>query len=104
MSKTSKNLTMALAILVLLGVGGIFIERKLRQKVASPGSKLNRPLVVGLTSWPGYAGGIVANGGFRPNNENIYFRKYGLEIQFLLIEDVDARGKAFAKGGPDGID
>lgn len=65
---------------------------------------LDRPLVVGLVSWPGYAGGIVANDGFKENPGSIFYKKYGLLVRFVLIEDIDARGKAFAKGGPDGVD
>jgi NitT/TauT family transport system substrate-binding protein len=68
------------------------------------GSKLGRPLRVGVVTWPGYAGGIAANNGFAPNKDCIYWTKYGQTVQFLLMEDVDVRNKAFAKGGEDGVD
>jgi len=68
------------------------------------GSKLGRPLRVGIVTWPGYAGGLVANNGFAPNKDCIYWTKYGQTVQFLLMEDVDVRNKAFAKGGEDGVD
>ena len=74
------------------------------QSLNSHTTDLDRPLVVGLLSWPGYAGGIVANNGFEPNEESIFYKKYGLKVKLVLIEDIDARGKAFAKGGPGGID
>ncbi|MDQ3747223.1 MAG: hypothetical protein M3444_22865, partial [Acidobacteriota bacterium] len=63
-----------------------------------------RPLRVGIVTWPGYAGGLVANNGFKPNHDCIFFNKYGLEVEFLLMEDIDVRNKAFAKGGADGVD
>jgi NitT/TauT family transport system substrate-binding protein len=65
---------------------------------------LGRPLRVGVVTWPGYCGGIVANGGFKPNKECIYWKGQKLLVEFKLMEDVDARAKAFAKGGPDGVD
>ncbi|MBX3119729.1 MAG: OmpA family protein [Fimbriimonadaceae bacterium] len=65
---------------------------------------LGRPLRVGIVTWPGYAGGLVANGGFKPNKECIYYKNHKLLVEFLLMEDVDVRAKAFAKGGPDGVD
>jgi len=65
---------------------------------------LGRPLRVGIVTWPGYCGGIVANGGFKPNRECIYWQGHKLLVEFLLMEDVDARAKAFARGGPDGVD
>ena len=65
---------------------------------------LDRPLRVGIVTWPGYAGGIVANNGFKANKESIYWRRFKLPVEFMLMEDVDARNKAFAKGGKDGVD
>src|SRR5882672_7454754 len=68
------------------------------------GSKLGRPLRVGVVTWPGYAGGIVANNGFKANKDCIYWTKYNQTVEFLLMEDVDLRNKQFAKGGDDGVD
>lgn len=65
---------------------------------------LGRPLRVGVVSWPGYGGGIVANNGFKPNRQSIYWNNHQLLVEFLLLEDMDARSKAFARGGPDGVD
>jgi NitT/TauT family transport system substrate-binding protein len=65
---------------------------------------LGRPLRIGVVTWPGYAGGIVANGGFKPNKQCIYWNNHKLLVEFLLMEDVDARAKAFARGGADGVD
>src|SRR5436305_1051096 len=63
------------------------------------GGLLGRPLRVGIRTWPGYAGGIVANNGFKPNMDSIYYRQYNLCVEFMLIEDVDTRAKALARGG-----
>lgn len=90
-----------LVVVALLGV--VFYKTFTAVKVTSK-VDLDRPLIVGVVSWPGYAGGIVANGGFKENAESIFTKKYGLPVKFVLIEDIDARGKAFAKGGPDGVD
>lgn len=62
---------------------------------------LKRPLKVGVVTWPGYCGGIVANKGFKPNKESIYWIRHNLLVQFMLMEDVDARAKAFSNGGVD---
>src|SRR4029077_13018084 len=65
---------------------------------------LGRPLRVGVVTWPGYAGGIVANNGFAANKDCLYYKQHNLCVQFMLLEDVDARAKAFARGGKDGVD
>src|SRR3989338_10583516 len=92
---------LAVAVVVLVAV---FILRGTTETAPVSRLDLDRPLVVGLVSWPGYAGGITANLGFQENAEGIFYKKYGLPVKFVLIEDIDARGKAFAKGGPDGVD
>src|SRR5215211_6636517 len=69
---------------------------------AGPVPGIDRPLRVGVVTWPGYAGGIMANNGFKPNKDSIYGRDHNLQVEFMLQEDVDIRNKLFAKGGEDG--
>src|SRR5215510_2694489 len=59
---------------------------------------LGRPLRVGVVSWPGYAGGIVANNGFKPNRDCIFFKNHKQTVEFVLLEDPAQRSQAFAKG------
>jgi NitT/TauT family transport system substrate-binding protein len=95
---------MLVALLAAVVLAAVIVENSRSSSRFAPQTDLDRPLVVGIVSWPGYAGGIVANRGFAENAESIYAKKYGLLVRFVLIEDIDARGKAFAKGGPDGVD
>ena len=44
------------------------------QKVTSR-VDLDRPLIVGLSSWPGYTPGIVANGGFKEKCGKYFYQK-----------------------------
>ena len=46
----------------------------------------------------------MANNGFKPNKDCIYYKKYNLCVEFMLMEDMDKRSAAFAKGGPEGVD
>lgn len=60
---------------------------------------LNRPLKVAINTWAGHAPGIVANGGLEPGSPaSLYKKKYGLDVQFILIEDPVAKLNAFIKG------
>lgn len=102
-----KHTLIAVVIMVMVvGIIVVAVRRSATRGTEGVSSRvdLDRPLIVGVTSWPGYAGGILANGGFKENAQSIYTARYGLPVRFVLIEDIDARGKAFAKGGPDGID
>ena len=66
------------------------------------GGKLNRPLKVGINTWAGHAPGIVANGGMKPGGaSSLYKKKYGLDVEFVLLEDPSAKLAAFIKGDID---
>lgn len=64
--------------------------------------KLSRPLKVGINTWAGHAPGIVANGGMTPGSAaSLYKKKYGLDVEFILLEDPTAKLTAFIKGDID---
>jgi outer membrane protein OmpA-like peptidoglycan-associated protein/ABC-type taurine transport system substrate-binding protein len=64
--------------------------------------KLSRPLRVAINTWAGHAPGIVANGGLGTGSPaSLYKKKYGLDVEFKLIEDPDAKLAAFIKGDVD---
>lgn len=74
------------------GISGI-------NKQAVGSGKLGRKLVVGINTWAGHAPGIVANSGMDGGNKtSIYMSKYGLEVEFKLLEDPQAKLAAFIKG------
>jgi NitT/TauT family transport system substrate-binding protein len=60
---------------------------------------LGRPIKVGIVTWGGYAGGLYANGGLKTQAESIYAKKYGLNIEFKVIDDYPASRDAFKLGG-----
>lgn len=99
-----------LIFVIGLGIGAWRLYERLSDGPSGEGSiggdqgLLGRPLRVGVVTWPGYAGGIVANNGFKPNKNCIFWDKHKLLVEFMLMEDVDARSKAFARGGTDGVD
>lgn len=69
---------------------------------ALPDKVLSRPLKVGINTWAGHAPGIVANGGMKPGSAaSIYKKKYGLDVEFVLLEDPSAKLAAFIKGDID---
>ena len=100
------------AVILILTIGvaiGIWKLTHMGESEAEPTNipsiaSFNRPLRVGIVSWPGYAGGIVANNGFKPNKDCIFWNKHQLQVEFLLMEDIDLRAKAFQTGGEKGVD
>jgi NitT/TauT family transport system substrate-binding protein len=68
----------------------------------SGGSRMNRPIKVGIVLWGGYAGGIMANGGMLPNRESVFTKDYGVEVEMLQIDDFEKSRDAFRAGGDKG--
>ncbi|MBD0370246.1 MAG: ABC transporter substrate-binding protein [Pyrinomonadaceae bacterium] len=62
---------------------------------------LGRPLRVGIVQWPGYACGLVANKGLRPNKDS-FFWKRELLVEFVIIEDEEQLRRDFIRGGDNG--
>jgi NitT/TauT family transport system substrate-binding protein len=61
--------------------------------------RLGRPLRVGIVSWPGYAGGLVANNGLRPNKDSDFWNKERqLLVEFVIVEDETELRRRFVNG------
>jgi NitT/TauT family transport system substrate-binding protein len=66
------------------------------------GTRLNRPIKVAIVTWGGYAGGIVANGGFPPNRDCLFSKDFGIQVELLVIDDFAKSRDAFRAGGDKG--
>lgn len=66
------------------------------------GARLNRPIKIAIVTWGGYAGGIVANGGFAPNKESTFYKEFGVQVELLVIDDFEKSRDAFRAGGDKG--
>jgi NitT/TauT family transport system substrate-binding protein len=66
------------------------------------GARLKRPIKVAIVTWGGYAGGIVANDGFAPNKDCLFFRDFGVQVELLVIDDFEKSRDAFRVGGDKG--
>lgn len=77
------------------GVSGI-------NKAAVGAGKLGRKLVVGINTWAGHSPGIVSNNGLAGGDKtSVYMSKYGIDVEFKLLEDPQAKLAAFIKGDID---
>lgn len=63
---------------------------------------LGRPLRVGIVSWPGYAGGLVANKGLRPNKDSDFWKDHKLLVELVPIADGSQLLRDFVRGGENG--
>ncbi len=56
---------------------------------------------VGVVTWGGYAGGQYFNEGFEANTASRFYKDYGFQVNFEVIDDFDASRDAFKNGSID---
>ena len=67
----------------------------------SSGSKSDDVIRIGVVTWGGYAGGQYFNESFQANTKSRYWKDYGIKVEFVLNDDVDASLNAWKKGDID---
>jgi NitT/TauT family transport system substrate-binding protein len=65
------------------------------------GSSSGDPIRVGVVTWGGYAGGQYFNEGFKATNKSRFKKEYGIDVEFVLNDDVVASLNAFKNGDID---
>jgi NitT/TauT family transport system substrate-binding protein len=65
------------------------------------GSDDGDPIRVGVVTWGGYAGGQYFNEGFKPSAESRFKKEYGIDVEFVLNDDVPASLNAWKNGDID---
>jgi len=58
----------------------------------------DRTLVFPINMWIGWLPIVAANKGFKPNEESVFFKKYGFKVDLKLIDDPVAARDAYAAG------
>jgi len=89
-----------LVILVVLVLIGFRVYVRGRQQANS--GLLGRPLRVGIVPWPGYAGGLMANHGLKPNKDSIFWKEQNLFVEFKVINSDTQLRRDFVLGGENG--
>lgn len=52
-------------------------------------------LRVSVNSWPGFAGAVSYNGGFKASENSRYFKNFGMLVEFVLQDDISAGRSAW---------
>ena len=96
---TRGKIVIAALIAVVLGILYFSFQGKINSfagKTASGGI-----IKIGVVTWPGYAAGQYMNNGFEPNMECRFYKDYGIQVQFKVLDDFLASRKAFEAGEVD---
>jgi NitT/TauT family transport system substrate-binding protein len=97
---TSRGKLILIFIVIGALIGGYFMFKgKIQEAVGTVAS--GDVIRVGVVTWPGYIGGEYMNNGFAPTTECRFFKDYGIQVEFKLIDDFLASRKAFENGEVD---
>ncbi len=91
-------------ILIVLVVGaliGTYFGFKDKIQATVGEATAGEVIRVGGVTWPGYAGGQYMNNGFAPTTDCRYFKDYGIQVEFKVLDDFLASRKAFENGEVD---
>jgi len=56
---------------------------------------------IGVVTWGGYAGGQYFNEGFKANKKSRFYKDYGFQVDFKVLDDFVASREAFKRGDVD---
>ncbi len=70
--------------------------------IRMPGGRVGRvddsPIKVCVVTWGGYAGGQYFNNGFKASKNSRYYKDYGIQAEFLVIDDFQNSRDAWKAG------
>ncbi len=68
---------------------------------SNSGNNSGDPIRVGVVTWGGYAGGQYFNEGFKATNQSRFKKEYGIDVEFVLNDDVVSSLNAWKNGDID---
>lgn len=117
----AKLTTFSKLLIVLLVVGGAFFglqyamksgiigdgggtaggDSSRRESTSSNSGSNKDAIKIGVVTWGGYAGGQYFNEGFAASQASRFSKEYGIDVEFKLMDDVDASLNAWKNGDLD---
>jgi NitT/TauT family transport system substrate-binding protein len=96
---TRGKIVLATIVVLILGVLYFSFQDKINSFAGK--TKSGGVIKIGVVTWPGYAAGQYMNNGFEPNMECRFYKDYGIQVQFVVLDDFLASRKAFEAGEVD---
>ncbi|MCB9284350.1 MAG: OmpA family protein [Lewinellaceae bacterium] len=73
-------------------------DGKTSSKTSSSKPKADGDVIsIGVVTWGGYAGGQYFNEGFAANTESRFYKDYGFQVEFKVLDDFDASRAAWKR-------
>lgn len=96
---TRGKIVIAAFVGIILGVLYFSFQDKINSFAGK--TKSGDVIRIGVVTWPGYAAGQYMNNGFDANMECRFYKEYGIQVEFIVLDDFLASRKAFEAGEVD---
>jgi NitT/TauT family transport system substrate-binding protein len=111
-----KQMTLFSKMLIVLAVMGVAVtglyflgvfDGSLAENIAPGGNNSNNKdknsetVTIGVVTWGGYAGGQYFNEGFEANTDSRFYKDYGFQVEFEVLDDFVASREAWKSGDVD---
>jgi len=90
-----------LIVLVIGVIAGVYFGFKDKIQSTMGEATAGDVIKIGVVTWPGYVGGQYMNNGFVPTTNCRFFKDYGIQVEFKVLDDFLASRKAFENGEVD---
>lgn len=101
MEMTVKGRLVAAIGLVSIVVGAVWFLNSKTDAITKLASGTSKTLTVGINTWSGFAGVIVANKGLEANTNSEFFKNDGMLVDIKIFDDPNAGRQAFLSGDID---
>lgn len=80
------------------GIGQSLKKGEQPGSTSKPGKAADGDVIgIGVVTWGGYAGGQYFNEGFAANTESRFYKDYGFQVDFKVLDDFDASRAAWKR-------
>ena len=101
MEMTVKGRLVAAILVVGLIVGGVWLLSNKTNAITKLASGSSDTMTVGINTWSGWAGIIVANNGMEATTDSEFYREHKLLVDIKVFDDPNAGRQAFLSGDID---
>ncbi|MCB0633148.1 MAG: phosphate ABC transporter substrate-binding/OmpA family protein [Saprospiraceae bacterium] len=94
------------AVTIIVGIVVIVFFVLLLKRISIPTGEVSANsgddiIRIGVVTWGGYAAGQYFNEGFEASTESRFFKEYGLQVEFVLNDDLNSSLNAWKNGDID---
>lgn len=74
------------------------VDPYLSEQLSSQYEWQDKTVVIPITRWIGWLPLMLANGGIEPNEQSVFYQRFGFKVDLKIVQDIDQAMQLFASG------